>query len=1130
MAHVFKLHTSGINTLDGWDNSTKYDQNVINDIVDPAGATAKLPITSVPTPFASLELVRSAYKECSKQPQGDTIFHKLVSFSLDTLEILFSFNRIGDKFEIIAWDAYAESQQLMESIIPSHRQLGQTLNLYLNQNADTFNFARGTVFYLLNYKYGPAPLNIVGGTSTTSLTVASTNDLSYVDVPLSGNHSAYDEDTESFRSLNERDFEFFKYVWTLSLQPNFSVLYPEVYEYIQQCFRAESSQENKQALLAIQPTDIEYYEPLIVGAAKVMIPGDICLGTFSAPSPARVSDFTILSDFGDKLPLVLPNETGFYDPDMRYITGPWDKDKKAPYYDSLPMEKRILPADGTVYPYLTADDIFQPYIIKSVFPIDQKSYFLAHLDDKKNSYLIPLKKEIFKYMSVETLRGRTGGMRPQKIFELKSLAGGGVEAVIRIPVQKQKYIEMRRRYLLTDDDPDIINNKGTIVECNFDLYLFPSYHIASHLYASTPQRVYLIDGDWRQISKHFEYNVELFKSEMNFGKNLVETKILRADKNRNDGFSSMIFVANKEFDVIQVSNGTACGMLIPYYEEVGYGNDQYEFAIDFGTTNTHVEYRIKGGNIDQPLEMLPPKSAVLSMHPRTEEYEVLFREKQLNMFIDNVYQEFLPSAFGNNEITGFPLRTNLCVTKQEGEGDNLRVKRTVGDYSIGFHYEKYRDNPGNRTITNLKWLGDGNAKYVHSFLEELLMIIRSKVLMDGGSLKDTKITWFYPISMESYRLSQLRDEWSELCETLIGPNCNMQSVTESLAPFYYYKNSEGVNAAYRPVVLMDIGGGTTDFAVYQENKPVLVSSVRFAGNSIYGDFPGFGMSMNGFYKRYCDKFRTMVASTGLRNIFEDVVNSGVSADFVSFLYSLEKNADLRKKNIFISFSETLKKDYPMKTTLLIFFASEIYYLASILKEKNIGTPAYLTVSGTGSKVLDLLGGQKELESLAKIIFNDVIGDDGKVELKRVKNPKEITCKGGLNIKPADIIDDIDEYKFCYTASSSIEKRGKKHFLRDVDESASEEVMQFYHKFIEYFFSLNAKFSFEKKFGIQTQKDFEKYKEILLEHAREDLAAVLDVRRSEHDDPDAELEDSLFFYPMAGGLNRLSSFIAESKVI
>lgn len=55
---------------------------------------------------------------------------------------------------------------------------------------------------------------------------------------------------------------------------------------------------------------------------------------------------------------------------------------------------------------------------------------------------------------------------------------------------------------------------------------------------------------------------------------------------------------------------------------------------------------------------------------------------------------------------------------------------------------------------------------------------------------------------------------------------------------------------------MDIGGGTTDFAVYENNQPKLISSVRFAGNSIYGDFPGFGIQMNGFYNKYHDSYQT----------------------------------------------------------------------------------------------------------------------------------------------------------------------------------------------------------------------------------------------------------------------------------
>ena len=64
MPHVYRLHTGGTQTLDGWDVSKQYGTNEINNIVDPSGATASLPITSVPTPFASLELARNAFENC----------------------------------------------------------------------------------------------------------------------------------------------------------------------------------------------------------------------------------------------------------------------------------------------------------------------------------------------------------------------------------------------------------------------------------------------------------------------------------------------------------------------------------------------------------------------------------------------------------------------------------------------------------------------------------------------------------------------------------------------------------------------------------------------------------------------------------------------------------------------------------------------------------------------------------------------------------------------------------------------------------------------------------------------------------------------------------------------------------
>ena len=1133
MSYGYRLHTGGIQTLDGWDTSRKYGKEDIKNIKDPSGATASLPITSVPTPFASLELAKNAFEVCGavgkggSNVKGTSIYHKIVSFSLDTLEIFFNYNKLSAYVDIISWNANNEISNMMGSENPYHQRLAQTLRLYLSQDASEFNFDGNTVFYLLNYKNGPAPLNIIGGTSTTSLAVASTNDLSYVDIPLSGNHNAYDNEERSFRTLIERDREFIKYIWTLSLQSGFCTTYPEVYSYIQECFKSITDMQFKNELRSLTPQYIQNYQPLSVGAAYIILPGGIMLCTYNAPQANDVSDFTILSDYTDDrngLPLVLPNQNGYNVPGMRYVTGLWNPNVKAPNFDPRPMSQRTLPGDNSQCPYLTADDIFQPYIIKTAFKMDEKSFFLGHYSGSDEySYLLPLKPEIFKYLSLDTLRGMTRGMNAQNVFELAGGINGGVEAIIRIPVQKGEYITLRRTYHAVDDMPSIEHNRGVVQNCTFDMYLYPSYHIANAASngVATPQRVYLLDGDWRELTKNFDYSVELYKAQGDFGANLVKNVIKRSDKSKNN-LTSKIFTSDKEFNVIKVSNGFAEGMLLPNYKEAGSGSDTFEFAIDFGTTNTHIEYKVNGSNVIKPLEMTLSDSAIISMHAPDALSE------DFGNLRTSIYQEFLPMTLGADSTVGFPLRTNIC--KPRVDNDNLHSKTSLGDYGIGFHYEKDADFVTNTTVTNLKWLGGASQQYVESFFEELMMLIRSKVLLNGGALKDTKITWFYPVSMETFRYSQLRNEWTNICNKYIGENCQIESVTESLAPFYYYKNTEGVSAAFRPVVLMDIGGGTTDFAVYKDNKPVLISSVRFAGNSIYGDFPGFGMQMNGFHKKYAEEYAKKITATGmssLRKAFDAVDSSGNSADFVSFLYSLEKNAELKKRGISMSFSDELKNDYSMKVVLLLFYVGEIYYLANLLKVKKIGTPAYITISGTASKVLDLIGGKRELEGLTKVIFNDIIGDDGKVELKNVANPKEITCKGGLCMKPGDNVANSDELCYCFSASPSVEGQ-KAVKLTDVNSQVMSEVVDFYKGFVDYFFGLNGKFSFEKNFGICAQRNFDEFRDILLDHAHEDFAAVLDARKSERNDPDAELEDSAFFFPLAGGLNRLSYYISNNE--
>lgn len=53
----------------------------------------------------------------------------------------------------------------------------------------------------------------------------------------------------------------------------------------------------------------------------------------------------------------------------------------------------------------------------------------------------------------------------------------------------------------------------------------------------------------------------------------------------------------------------------------------------------------------------------------------------------------------------------------------------------------------------------------------------------------------------------------------------MTCYTESEAPYYYFKKMDYVKNT-DSVMIVDIGGGSTDYVYFNENKPVAASSVH----------------------------------------------------------------------------------------------------------------------------------------------------------------------------------------------------------------------------------------------------------------------------------------------------------------
>lgn len=1124
MAYVFRPH-KGNNNLDGWDDSAIYDKSAIDSIQDPNGGSANIPITSIPSPFASMELVKSAYAYCADKNNnvdGTTIFHKMVSFSLDVLEIMFGYEKYSNKVQLIPWYK-SDLDNLINHYDDDIRRLGETLQLYLKQDSDAFHFDTMDAIYMLNYIDGRDPINIVGGTSPTSLAIASANNLDFVELYLGNNHRAFNSDEDTFCSLCHRDPAFIKYIYTMSKQQNFSTLYPEVNKYIQKCYAALRDQSLRDELRQIQMSDYDMYPSLLInGQTAVFLPGNI---------PARMqisvdltkSDFLISISDGKnpdgELPLVLPYST-YTEPGMKYVTGLWNSKNKAPLMDNNDIQNRSLPFDGTKYPYLTVNDVFQPYIMKTVFPISENAFFTANCKASDKGYLLPLRPTILNYLSIEDLKGYTNEVNSLPICEIKEVNNSTVKAIIRIPIQKGKYITFERNYF-KEKTPQPESNTGSIMECRFNMFLFPSYRINK---PNSPQRIYIIDQDTGPLTKNYKYTVTPYQED-----NSVEIdakRIDRADKSKYS-YSSFYYAMKEEYGYLIVSNGKAENIVIPNFIYKSGGTRKFEFAVDFGTTNTHIEWREDGGSV-KPLEINIGKPHVLILSDTRKTSEENLYEKMAEFMIQALHHEFIPESISKGGDFSFPMRTNLSKVRDANFGQRKLV--TLADYSLYFGYEKFAVHRHNEILTDLKW-GHSRNDSVNAYIEELLLLIRNTVVLEGGDLDKTQVKWFYPISMPPFLKTRLETSWDTLSQEIISPHCVTTPISESVAPFYYYKNEEGVNSRTCPVVSVDIGGGTSDFVAYQGNEPLFISSVRFAGNNIFGDFLGMSAKLNGFYKLYKDEFESRIAEStqkdNLKKVFDDIVANNNTADFVSFLFSLEHNARLNKSGENISFSRELEENYKLKIVFLLFYTAIVYYIAMLLRKKGLTSPGYITFSGTASKMFSIIGGVSNLQRLTKSLFNKLFNSDHRLELKRVKNPKEITCQGGLKMSAEEIA--VTPSKEYFYGAESLDNE-LKIFANEENLSKKlvvEEVLDSYYKFIDFFFELNNDVSYSQYFGIEDNGNFNDYKRILKEHAEEDFATVLEDRLKDFQEADV-FEDSLFFYPLCGGIFRLAQYIADNK--
>jgi hypothetical protein len=1177
--NVFRYHEGKAG--EDWFTSQVYGESEITGIQDPTGGSGRSEITSIPSTFARLDLVITAFKFVveNKTLDGNTIYHKMVSDALDIGEIFFNIETLQDKIRIIPWSKKEDLSHLFpeETKNTGHNLLGETYGLYLQQDFESYNFDKLNRLFLLECKDGLPDRKIIGGTSPATLFFSSANDLKFVDISFGNRKLFYypgeNEKNYVYPALWKRDPEYQRYL------NHFFITYPDitlntheglenplcvVKEYLKlnlaELSKKGDSRNLVQEISNLTPDTFSLsFTELNTGKEGDIV--DVCGKPMKKLIPLlkrieKVSDFVIRSDkFKGTKPLVLQND---YAKPLKYTTDLWISNTQVPFHpldeegNLSDYKERQLPSENRKYPWLTVSDFLEPYVTKLFYQVNNHNYFTGINSSSTHGYTLPLKKLFFDFFDPSDLKLKHKDGKSW--FEMQEEVGGGLTVKLRVPISKDnEYITFERTYYPSANEneipkPDLQKNKGIIVNNQFSIFIFPNIKINSSE-ISTHFRIGLIDRDIHPLTRNNEYQLKFYQSSNNneISNNIVKT---RSDKKLGNNLTSKYYILKDEFDYIEVQNAHTKSIIIPNFKNHNRGSDEFVFAIDFGTTYTHIEYR-KNNGAPVPFEIRLSETQVATYH-NSEIVDVFGDAPEILSWIT---MEFLPENIYTGHDYQFPQRT---VVGYDQSLDFDQETYSLADFNVPFIYDKDSPYSNIRLRTNLKWsnyiFNSTDIKSVRAFMESLIFLIRNKVLFNGGDLSKTKIIWSYPCSMIPQRRDKLQELLKEIYKDYFGPKSteNILTVSESIAPFYYYTNKLQVHAGVKPGLSIDIGGETVDLVIFKEGKPLCISSFRFGANFLFGDGYSGASGNNGFILKYAPKFLNLLTSskyTGLVKLLTGMIGNDNSADIAAFFFSLEQNKKIIDKSGF-SFNKMLSNDSELKIIFLVYYLSIIYHSAKLMLASGFEAPEFITFSGTASKVLDILDTSKEapnsliandksfsiiefnrLPDLTKLVFERVYGKKiDRIIIRSYAEPKEISAKGALYSEFKGDIEDLKSVLLGTDKDVILNK--KKLFYKNITKNnkARLEVVKEIFNFFDLVFDLDKEFSYNKYFGIELRA-LVNSKKLLLENIEDFLRSGIEKKLKEIPEElqsKVEIEETLFFYPLIGALNGLAMKLVTKK--
>jgi hypothetical protein len=1151
---LLSLATSRETERSGWHkrDAGGYDMAYVRAIEEPVATQPDRLLASIPSPFARLHGLDISFDFISdpKVPvDGHTVFHVSVSRCLDALELLFQWHthqQRGVPLSIVRWEPDDEIEKLLQGPRPGHAILGDALRLYVDQDpALGANLARDG-FWMICVGVGARRAALAISSPLTIISPVPEADRLALDAGLRMEEREKEQPYFTVNTpLTARPAAFQAYVQALFRRPGSPLTQrcERMYRYVKRVTDSPSVARE----IAAYPSPV--YQPIqTMDGTPITIHGVLIDGVPAGGVPRRIahSPRRIRTDRTnvEPLPLLL----------IDHVTsaGVRDSSFKAPVRDPQPLADRILPDERLKYPYLVAADLFADNIIRVPYVVNAAAFILPTSSaGMATSYLPPLTRTYLDFFSEGSLATR---------LRFMPLPGDGVTCELDLPLIDGSTLTLAKSYYPTPRLP----GTGAIVDIDATLIGFPMMRamVAGEqtdrpAFADTTtfllaelERSQMADMPWRTELEFYGTAVTGALEPLGDAVSMQE----RTPKTAPTYTGSRVYTIAGPLPsaiVLSVANDTLTrtrALLCPAVRPRLVGRERFEIAVDVGTTNTFVMLgrRLTGGRAPElePLTFADATDATQALHAPNQIGNLLTQATRL------ADHELIPQRLGMGRHT---LPTRTAVAERPG----TRTTRLFQDANIAFFLQRDAVRPDAEVLTtNLKWMLRNDlepAARVRLFIRELLYLVRTNILLRGGDPSGSRLIWFWPLSFTTYIRDTLDRVWREEATAVLGiPDSEVVSMTESAAPFYYH-DARGTITSDKPVLSIDVGGGSTDVVFFDKKRPRFGSSFNFAGNALWGD--GYNSvhtrgDRSGVVEWAIPRVEKALASVTLqaqkvdaREIIGPLAHwAGPSEEAINLCFAVDE---------VVQFSAQVREEPLIKLMILLHFSAILFHCAQIMRLRHLQRPQILCFSGFGSKAFDVLDVSRDKHHLGEhamrifdVVYDhweaigqiemtddpasgaaiveqmDAIRPSRALDVKMADRLKEATCEGGiLGVTLSNALKETPEpYVYLGGHDDTIYERDRAISYDQLDRSTTikRDVVSNVRRFVAMFLGFADRY---EAFGISVQT-VTNQRDLLWSHVAEMLEIGLERRLRREDGSEVRLTETLFFYPLIDKLVKI----------